>query len=522
MEGSLYLNSPVGNGALVSAEAAWRGLAVLADWSQGRPGGAQLAQRLGQDRLAAQSALGVRNYLHEILVDARDDPDGPAVAGDVAEFLSELPAPLLSAVLRAEIDEHKRSSFLEAAAQRLPIPVLKRVAAGLASAYERPYPMSVRASIHTLASAATAGEHAATHAEPLLRETIRRLFHHWVRQRRTAVTQGFEPVLEKLERRQAGRSVPEAERILEMAIECDSQGEVMWVALQEVVEDGGTARVIDLIKTAPEEAAVAAAIMKRIGKPQELRNLLRAEPLNGAAVDALLRGMGIAAANVLLEELVESTARLTRRYLMERLARFGTEIQPLVEGRLKDQRWFVQRNMLALMRNAKCVAEPATAGRFLAHRDARVRREAVLWCLESQGMRDEALVAALGDRDVAVLRPALQSARSQLPTLAVPVLAKRALDADFPPEFRVLALSLLGRSGSALALEALLHFAQNGKTLLGKPRLAHKSPEMLAAVSSLARAWPGERRAHELLSQARKSRDREVADAASGKTGAEA
>jgi hypothetical protein len=65
------------------------------------------------------------------------------------------------------------------------------------------------------------------------------------------------------------------------------------------------------------------SIMRRIGTPQELRSLLRSEPLDGAAVDTLLRGMGIAAVSVLLEELVESQARLTRRYLMERLSRFG-------------------------------------------------------------------------------------------------------------------------------------------------------------------------------------------------------
>jgi hypothetical protein len=254
--------------------------------------------------------------------------------------------------------------------------------------------------------------------------------------------------------------------------------------------------------------------MRRIGTPQELRSLLRAEPLDGAAVDALLRGMGIAAASVLLEELVESQARLTRRYLMERLARFGTEIRPLVEGRLRDSRWFVQRNMLALLRAAKCPADMALATKFIGHKDVRVRREAVLWCLDTAATRDDALMTALNDRDASVMRPALQSARGNLPATAIPVLSKRLIEPDFPPEFRVLAINLLGKAGSVLALEALLHFAQNGRTLLGKPRLAAKSPEMLASVAALARAWPTERRAVVLLEQAKKSRDADVAGAA--------
>jgi hypothetical protein len=290
----------------------------------------------------------------------------------------------------------------------------------------------------------------------------------------------------------------------------------VWTALHEVVEDGGTGSVIDRIKMAPEDSATAAAVMKRIGTPQELRRLLKSEPFDGAAVDALLRGLGIAAAKVMLEELVESTQRLTRRYLMERLARFGPEIRPLIEGRLKDQRWFVQRNMIALMRSAKCLADSPTVDRFMAHKDARVRREAVLWALENPATRDEVMARALGDADPSVLRPSLQSARSGLPAVAVPVLARRLLDADFPPEFRVLSINLLGRSGNVLALEGLLHFAQNGKTLFGKPRLASKSPEMIAALSAIARSWPGERRAAALLVQAQKMKDTDIADALRG------
>jgi hypothetical protein len=390
-----------------------------------------------------------------------------------------------------------------------------RSAASLAAAYNRPFPMAIRGCLRKLAQRAlTLPAAERMEADGMLRSVLRRQFTTWTSPKRTGMTQGFEPVLDKLEKREPGRAVPEADRVVEMAIECDSLGAPVWVALHEVVAEGGVARVIDMVKTAPEHSAAAAAIMKRIGTPAELRSMLRAEPLDGAAVDALLRGMGIAAANVLLEELVESTARLTRRYLMERLARFGAEIQPMVEGRLKDQRWFVQRNMLALLRSARCPADLQVAARFLGNKDARVRREAVLWCLESPATRDETLVSALADTDPAVLRPAMQSARSQLPAAAVPVLARRLLDAGFPPEFRVLAISLLGRSGSILAVDALLHFVQNGKTLLGRPRLAAKSPEMLAALSALVRGWPGERRVLVLLELARKSRDSDIVAAA--------
>jgi hypothetical protein len=203
--------------------------------------------------------------------------------------------------------------------------------------------------------------------------------------------------------------------------------------------------------------------------------------------------------------------------LLERLARFGPQIQPLVEGRLRDGRWFVQRNMISLLRAASCQPDPALASRFLQNSDERIRREAVLWCLQSAETRERAIIEGLKDGSADVLKPALQAARSGLPQSAVPVLAKRILESDFPPAFRVLAVSLLGRSGNTLALEALLHFATSGRTLLGRPRLAAKSPEMLAAVTALARTWRADRRAGGILEQALRSRDAQVVAAA--KTG---
>jgi hypothetical protein len=496
------------------AETAWRGLTAFANWSESRPSGSQLAEQIARDATAGQSSLAIRNFLHEILVDWKDDPDSPVVLADVSELIEQLSTELLAPVLGAEPDARRGVQFLGAVASRLSLGAVLRCVSLLAESHERPIPEAVRASMMRFAERLPLlPEEARSEAEAAFRDSYRQRF-------LALVADGAEGRSEpdggpeKLERRTPGRTIPEADRLVEMAIECDVVGPAVWIALQEVMEEKGIASVIDVMKTAPEDSVTAASVMQRIGTPQELRSLLRAEPFDGAAVDALLRGMRVTAANVLLEELVESQARLTRRYLMERLARYGTELRPLVEARLKDSRWFVQRNMLSLLRSTKCPADIQLATKFMAHKDARVRREAVLWCLDTPATRDEAMVAALSDTDVTVLRPAMQAARGHFPASAAPILSKRVMDPAFPPEFRVLGLTLLGRSGSILALEALLHFAQNGRTLLGKPRLAPKSPEMLAALSGLARSWDTERRAAVLLELARKSRDTEIAAAA--------
>lgn len=46
--------------------------------------------------------------------------------------------------------------------------------------------------------------------------------------------------------------------------------------------------------------------------------------------------------------------------------------------------------------------------------------------------------------------------------------------------------------------------------MFGKPKLAEKSPEVLAAIQTLGRSWGTEPRARELLQQATRSKDPEV------------
>jgi hypothetical protein len=244
---------------------------------------------------------------------------------------------------------------------------------------------------------------------------------------------------------------------------------------------------------------------------------VRREPLDVEALDTLLRVMGGTAAVPLLEELCESNSRQVRRVLIERLGRLPERVPGLAYPRLRDRRWYVVRNMLALLRQCGGTVDAVQVDPLLTHQDARVRREAVLLLLNAPNARTSALVAGLRDTDRNVVRAALQGARSGLPDAAAPVLAQRLDDPVFAPEHRVLALHLLGRSKSTFALEALLRFAGAGRGLLGRPRLAPRSAEMLAALAGLARSWRTERRAAALLELAARSRDEQIVDVLAGR-----
>jgi hypothetical protein len=425
-------------------------------------------------------------------------------------LIAHLRPALVSGLLRADPDVRRRGLFFERAVERLPLAAAYRMVSALGALVGRPLSEPLRKQLRRQARRLEdLPLPVRSEAEEPLRATLRTLV-ETLRESSAAASNGPRPVVP----RPSGRAVPEAERVLQMAIEVDAGGDAVWDAVSEMVASQDIRTVIELVKGAPRDVALTAAIMKRVASPQELAHLLERQPLDEEAVDAFLHGLGLAAARVLLEALVESRSRPTRRFLLDRLARFGPQIQPLIEGRLRDGRWFVQRNMIALLRAAECRPGTALATRFLQNPDERIRREAVLWCLDTPETRERAIIEGLRDSSSDVLRPALQAARSGLPHSAVPVLAKRVLDTDFPPGFRVLALSLLGRSGNVLALEALLHFAASGRTLLGRPRLAGKSPEMIAAVTALARTWRADRHASGILQQALRSRDPQVVTAA--------
>ena len=359
-------------------------------------------------------------------------------------------------------------------------------------------------------------------ADQSFRSLVLHLVESWSASTISAASTSFESMFEQHEERRRTRVTPEPLRVIQLSLESGAIGNVVWGAVAEQTRgEEGMRELLDLIKKAPADSRAAGLITDHVATPARLTMLLAEDPIDMDAVDAFVGRMGVNAVRPLLDQLVEARHRGTRRELMDRLVKIGPDIGPFVRERIDDSRWYVVRNMISLLREAGCTLEDLPIERFRAHEDARVRRETLQLQLENPRTREAALGEALRDADRNVLRTALQAARTSLPESAVPVLAKRLADATFPPEFRVMSLYLLGRSGSVLALDTLLAFAQGGSSLFGKPKLAPKSPEMLAALGGLARSWPNERRASVLIELARKSKDDQILNALHAQPGAQ-
>ncbi len=228
---------------------------------------------------------------------------------------------------------------------------------------------------------------------------------------------------------------------------------------------------------------------------------------------------GESVANLLLDTLAEAESRTTRLGLLGRLAKLGSSIRPQVLRRLADGRWYVQRNMLALLNEIGCPGD-FSAAPYTRHPEPAVRREALQLAMKLPAERDRAVCLALADRDGRAFRIGVRALHDgPVPQAAVPLIANRLADESLPTDLRTALVRAVRGVRSPLALDGLLRLTVVGKTLLGKPKLAPKSPELLAALGTLADTWSGEPRVRAILERARASADAQIGAAASSGTG---
>jgi hypothetical protein len=463
----------------------------------------------GRPECAGVAAAAFRQVVTAVARDAAPARHATVLAG----VLEQLPPDVLHRVVAA-VEPAERKPFVTAATAVLPPASVLAVCAAAGAAFNQPLSVPLQALVRKLSGEAQVSEAAARQrADQAFRALVLHLVDSWAAATVDTGAMGFEAMFQQQQRRAQTRMTPEPLRVMQLALESGAVGNAVWGAVAAQTEtEAGMRALFDMLKQAPSGPAVA-AITGHIATPARLAGLLAEEPLDVGAVDVVVSHMGITAARPLIDALAEAKQRSTRRVLMDRLIALGPDIGPFVAERLDDPRWFVVRNMIALLREAGCPVAGVPVGRFRTHADARVRRETLQLQLDHADTRDQALVEALRDRDRHVLRTALQAARASLPETAVPVLAARLVESDFPPEFRVISLFLLGRSGSFQALDTLLAFVHGGTSLFGRPKLASRSPEMLAALGGLARSFPNDRRVAPLLELARNSKDEQILNA---------
>ena len=302
----------------------------------------------------------------------------------------------------------------------------------------------------------------------------------------------------------------EDERLVEMSLELDVIGPTVWRAVSNMVSGDALPRLLELLDGAPPGTRAGAEVRDRTFTATAVSRILSEEPPDFPLLDRLLPVVGAPAAGPLLDALATANARATRRGLLDRLGRMGAALAPAILPRLADERWYVVRNLLALLDDLPELPDGFSPAAFHSHADPRVRRQALKLELRHPAEREHALLAALADRDRQTLHLALMAAQTACPPSAVPLLLQRARDESLPSDDRALAIKALGRTRAPEALLILVDLTDGGRTLLGRAKLPPKSPELLAALSALAAGWGTDDRATAVLARAAQHEDADV------------
>ena len=304
-------------------------------------------------------------------------------------------------------------------------------------------------------------------------------------------------------------------RILQTALETGVLGFGAWRAIERLVAEHHVGDLVDLLSVSPSSPDVG-TLWTRITSPDVVRELASTEPPDFATLDRVLPRLPVAGFEPLLDVLGASESRTTRRGLLDRLTRAPRELGPAIATRLAHEiPWYVTRNLLLILDGLPALPDGFRAAAFIAHQDARVRREAFKVALKVPAERERALLGALRDADPRTVRLGLTAALEDCPASALPVVAELARDAATASELRVLAIKVLGRVHNSAALNALLQLVDGGTSWLGRPKLAARSLELLAALMALAAGWRNDGQATALLALAAASTDPDVRSAAS-------
>lgn len=306
------------------------------------------------------------------------------------------------------------------------------------------------------------------------------------------------------------------QRMVYTALEVDALGPAVTDAVERLSNSGGIKFLLRLLESVPEGSRVGEYIREVVHSPEQIKRLTSGVEVDEAALDRVIRRMGQASIEPLLDGLMLSESRSVRRVISDRLSKMGDPVARVALDRLKSEDvWYRVRNLLILAAQVTDLPEDAEVARFLDHVDHRVRREALPLCLRQTEQRSAVLRQSLKDEDPRMVRMALVELKESCPPELVSDLSEMAVVGG---DLGAQAAKAIGACSSHLGLKALLDLTRT-RGWTGRVRLAKNSPVLLASLEALQTRWPEFEEVVELLNLARKSKNADVRRAVGGSHG---
>jgi hypothetical protein len=301
--------------------------------------------------------------------------------------------------------------------------------------------------------------------------------------------------------------------ILQMALEADASGPRTDQAVDDALSTGPLEDLVSVLQGAPDGAHTD-EIWRKVATPERLRGEVGRGKLLSDSTTALIARLGAGAVDPLLDLLAAADERAMRAATLRLLVSLGAPASERAVALLPNVPWFVQRNLFVLLGRLGSWPADLPTPPYVTHADARVRREAIKLMLESPGQRDMGLSAGVLDTDETIRTLALSAALEGCPSHVVPMVQRVVEDAACSSDTRALAIRVLAKTGDPDIVGPLVRLALVRTFRFLPPRIAAKSPALLAAVAGLAGYWSADPRAAEVLTRARRHRDLDIRSAA--------
>ena len=399
-------------------------------------------------------------------------------AGKMTDLLKSLQPDTLQRLMEMGGDVEKRKRFVLDASQSLAAEAVLVLVEAASKASRQTISHTMLRLIGKLAlQAEKGGSVMRAGASRALKEQVEQLADDWDPRRLNP--ESYQDALDRMAQRRVftlmlQRQHPcEPKRLVMTSLETDTLGAPVWLAVNQLISHGGISMLLDLLDRAPANSKVAEELWPLVATPDNLRHLLREEQIDPQLLERITTRLGLDVIELLLEGLESSETRTMRRKLLDLLAKFGADAGPMVVKRLEmeDTPWYVQRNLLTLLQLLPKMPAGFQPKRYLTHNDERVRREALKLMLRLPELREQTIVAALGDRDDGIVKLAMQAALTDCPKAAIPLIRRHCERKSITSELRALGLRIVGSAKDLESQPWLLGYVVTKTRFLKREKL---------------------------------------------------
>ncbi len=458
----------------------------------------------------------VVGYLLQIAEEAKQKGgrDNAALRKRTSQLLQQLSPDARKRLLAMGGDRKQRHKFVADATEGMSLDAVIALVKDAAETSGQTISTSMVRMLTKLSAQAEGGEATVrTQADGVVRDQITRLLQGWSLD--DPNPQGYRMTLDRLAERASmfvnqDQAIPiEPERLLAMGLEIETLGDQVWRSVDAMLGHEDLTPLLNLVDNAPA-VWMRDVLWRHIATPARLRAQLAIEPQPTAVLLRMVKRMGVAAMEPLLDALEEAPDDRTQERVLALFEAVGAPAgRPILE-RMPVLRWSLVRPLLVVLGKHPEWECGYDAAAFLSHPDGQARREALRQLLRNAATRDDAIVRAMADAAEGALRLALGAAMSNCPKDAALLLRVRADDATVNPELRALGIRALASDRSSDTAAWLAARVVKVGKLIKRATLAAKTPEMLSALEGLATHWREHPQAREAIALAASSGDDEI------------